>query len=208
MYFFTLAFLVTYAAAAADLFRRWDYSAMEPNPLQKRQLVNCKAPVNGDDSCAATCGIGYASCIGMDPPICYSASNGESCCGNGSSLPLLLTPPFTWAWRLTIYIINTVLCFAGAYCDPKGCCPNGVSSEDCVVTVEGPATIISSAAGSQATGSFNNEALGLVLGGLGVLFTLWVLIWRLSTTRWEWKGIGHLCAGLGGGGWHYYVVQL
>lgn len=81
--------------------------------------------------------------------------------------------------------MNTVLCFAGFYCDPKGCCPNGVSSVDCVVSVEGPTTIISSAAGSQPTGSSstkgskgagsknaNNEALGLVLGGLGVLFTL------------------------------------
>lgn len=81
--------------------------------------------------------------------------------------------------------MKTVLCFAGNYCDPKGCCPIGVSSEDCVVSVEGPTTIISSAAGSKATGSsstavpkgagsknVNNEALGFVLGGLGVLLTL------------------------------------
>lgn len=81
--------------------------------------------------------------------------------------------------------MNTVLCFAGFYCDPKGCCPNGVSSVDCVGSVEGSSPTISSAAGSRATGSssttgsrgagsknVNNEALGLVLGGLGVLFTL------------------------------------
>lgn len=84
--------------------------------------------------------------------------------------------------------MDTVLCFAGAYCDPKGCCPNGVASEDCVVniegcpdgvasekcvvTTEGPATIVSTAAGSQATGSLSTKALGLVLGGFGVFFTL------------------------------------
>lgn len=96
MYLFTLALLVTSAAAAADLLQRWDYSAMESNPLQKRQLVKCAAPVNGDSSCAATCGKGYASCDSMDPPLCYSESNGESCCGNGCSLLLLLTPLFTW----------------------------------------------------------------------------------------------------------------
>lgn len=82
--------------------------------------------------------------------------------------------------------MDTVLCFAGAYCDPKGCCPNGVASEDCVVTVEdcpdgvasencvvnkGPATIVSTAAGSQATGSLSTKALGLVLGGFGFFFT-------------------------------------
>lgn len=102
MYLFTLALLVTSAAAAADLFRRWDYSAMELNPLnplQKRQLVECAAPVNGDTSCAATCGPGYASCVGMDPPICYNKSNGESCCGNGGSLLLLLNPLFNMGLR-------------------------------------------------------------------------------------------------------------
>lgn len=78
--------------------------------------------------------------------------------------------------------MNTVMCFTGFYCDPKGCCPNGVSSADCV---PGPIKILSSAAGPRATGSssttgskgagskkVNNEALGLVMGGLGVLFTL------------------------------------
>lgn len=92
MYLFMLALLVTSAATAEELFQRWDYNAMEPN-LQKRQLVNCAAPINGDASCAATCGIGFASCTGFDTPICYSASNGESCCGNGGSFSLLLTPP-------------------------------------------------------------------------------------------------------------------
>ena len=185
MYIFTLALLITSAAAAADLFRRWDYSPMEPNPLQKRQLVNCAESVNGDDSCAATCGIGYASCVGMDPPVCYSESNGESCCGNGGSLTLPLNSPVARVWVLTINIMNTVLCFAGAYCDPKGCCPNGVASEDCIVTIEGPTTIASTAAGSQATGSSSTKALGLVLGGLGFFFTLWMWIVR---TRRGWDG--------------------
>lgn len=86
MYLLTLALLVTSAAAAADLFRRWDYSAMEPHPLQKREIVDCAAPVNGDASCAATCGPGYASCLSSYPILCYNESNGESCCGNGCSL--------------------------------------------------------------------------------------------------------------------------
>lgn len=78
--------------------------------------------------------------------------------------------------------MDTVLCFAGAYCDPKGCCPNGVASKDCVVTIAGcpngvasencVVTTASTAAGSQATGSSSTKALGLVLGGLGFFFTL------------------------------------
>lgn len=85
MHLFTLAVLVSSAAAAGDLFRRWDYSPMEPNPaLLKRQLVTCAHSENGDTSCEATCGTDYASCIGGDHPVCYSASKGESCCGNGS----------------------------------------------------------------------------------------------------------------------------
>ncbi|MCJ1346898.1 hypothetical protein MMC31_005118 [Peltigera leucophlebia] len=162
MYLLTLALLVTSASANADLFRRWDYSPMEPSPaLQKRQIVTCPKSPTGDTSCAATCGVGYDSCIGGDHPICFNESKGESCCGNG------------------------VLCFTGYYCDPKGCCPNGVLSSDCVTSVIGPLTIASSASVAQATGSssstkssgadtnhVNNEALGLVLGGLGVLLTL------------------------------------
>lgn len=82
-------------------------------------------------------------------------------------------------------VMNPVLCFTGYYCDPKGCCPNGVSSSDCVTSIGGPLSIASSASVPQATGSssttgskgagtknVNNEALGLVLGGLGVLLTL------------------------------------
>lgn len=90
MYLFTLALIFTSAATAAELFKRWDYSPLEPNPaLQKRQLVSCSQPVNGDNSCAATCGTGYADCIGGDHPICYNESKGESCCRNGGSF----TPP-------------------------------------------------------------------------------------------------------------------
>lgn len=81
--------------------------------------------------------------------------------------------------------MNLVICFADFYCDPKGCCPNGVLSVDCVTSVGGPLSIASSASVPQATGSsstkgslgagtnsVNNEALGLALGGLGVLLTL------------------------------------
>lgn len=77
------------------------------------------------------------------------------------------------------------MCFTGNYCDPKGCCPDGVLSENCVTSIGGPLTVASSASVSQPTGSsstkgskgagtknVNNEALGLVLGGLGVLLTL------------------------------------
>lgn len=86
MYLFTLALLVTSAAAAADLFQRWDYSPMEPNSLQKRQLFECAPSVNGDTSCAATCGPGWTNCVGIDKRICYNKSNGDTCCGNGGSL--------------------------------------------------------------------------------------------------------------------------
>lgn len=100
MYLLTLALLVTSAAAAADLFRRWDYSAMESHPLQKREIVNCAAPVNGDASCASTCGPGYASCLSTNPVLCYSESNGESCCGNGCSLITCFSLPLSLSLSL------------------------------------------------------------------------------------------------------------
>lgn len=104
MYLLTLALLVTSAAAAADLFRRWDYSAMESHPLQKREIVYCAAPVNGDASCASTCGPGYARCLSTNPILCYSESNGESCCGNGSSLTYLLLTPLSLSLSLYIWV--------------------------------------------------------------------------------------------------------
>lgn len=75
------------------------------------------------------------------------------------------------------------MCFTGFYCDPKGCCPIGVSSADCVpgplISVASSASVLRPTGSSSTTGSkgagtknVNNEALGLVLGGLGVLLTL------------------------------------
>lgn len=95
MYLSRLALLFASAASAAEIFQRWEYSSMEPNPvLRKRQLVSCSQPVNGDNSCAATCGPGYARCITGEQPVCYNKSIGESCCGNGGSFttPSLLPP--------------------------------------------------------------------------------------------------------------------